>query len=1033
MSFITWKTPAGKLGTIRESDYNEFTISAEDSDANPIEYALLSGSAPTGMRVTLDGKVRGVPVIINSENSTESYVFTVRAASRSGAIADRTFSISVNNQSVLKIVGATNLGTFDDGSLINFQFNAISENPNAKLTWKVIGGQLPNDIRTNEPLELTSSGLLTGYIARLLDTTGGTEGYDVEPEDAFPYDFEQQSLDKIYSFKIEVTDGSAYAVADCIIYVVSKGRFTADNDITVVNNTNVTVDADSRYIPIITTEVENLPTLQAGSKFNFKFDAIDPEGDELGWTANAGLPAGLGINPITGWLSGSIPSQTETFKSYTFTVQAFKVNDPTYLSNPLTVTIDAVKDAADTVTWVTGSNVGAITNGSVSELKITAVSNLDKDLVYTKLTQPSSRLPQGLKLLTNGEIVGRTTFQYFSLDGDRSNVFLANTTGISTDMTVSGPGVSVGTDILNIYDGQTIEVSPAIYAVQGTSLTFSNLTTTVTRQVTSLSTSTQIDGGDTTFDTEYRFTAKVETVDGTASDTREFFIKVDNFNRAPYENIYLKALPLIDQRQTFSSIINNREIFPPELIYRKDDPWFGTAKDIRALFLPGLSAEELSTYGTAVINNHYNKKINFGKIKTARAVDDNFNTKYEVVYVELEDNNAGANLSVEPRLTNPYMFNGNTYTTIYPNSFGNMQRRLAETVGYNNRGALPDWMTSPQEDGRVLGLTRAVVLAYTIPGASKLIAYRLQNNGITFNDVEFVVDRYHLDNTLSKNFDPTINQFNLSRETTFDILVETNAADIFVANVVNDSGSTVLVLDATANVGFGWDLTPSRVDSRSIIENGTRVTFVNGSTVTLNKPVSLYAGDEVRFVGTCSVDYAVSVPFDTIHGQTTANVAQIDSVSNYNSGDTLVFVVQEDYPGNLSPNDGWNRGNVVVPGYAEKLLDPTEVNQRAGIWQIDLSGPTINLVFLREILPGQFVRVNGGFTYPGTFVTYGPGIESGSTVPAYSPGNAIHYDSAERTYFDGSGTRFYDFRDSYTEPGDAETYIKFPQTGIYPS
>ena len=55
----------------------------------------------------------------------------------------------------------------------------------------------------------------------------------------------------------------------------------------------------------------------------------------------------------------------------------------------------------------------------------------------------------------------------------------------------------------------------------------------------------------------------------------------------------------------------------------------------------------------------------------------------------------------------------------------------------------PGLYTSP------LGYIRAVVLAYTVPGASKLIAYRLKNANFSFNRIEFKTDRYQLDNYLS--------------------------------------------------------------------------------------------------------------------------------------------------------------------------------------------------------------------------------------------------------------------------------------------
>lgn len=756
---IIWNTTQGSLGTLKELEYNEIALSATDSDNEPLSYIRQSGDLPSGMYVTVDGIIKGVPTITatTSERSV-AYSFTVRAATPNGVVADRSFSIVITNQSTLTIVpNDLYLSVFDDGKFLQYQFNATSENPNAPLSWTIISGEVPNDLRTGQPITLSPNGLLSGYIDRLIDTTGASEGYDVETDDSFPYDFNNISRSKVYNFQIQVSDGFVVSKAYVRLNVVSKAHYTADNSITVINDTNLTVDADNHYVPIIITDVTTIPTLQAGNKFTFKFDAIDPEDDVVYWSGN-NIPNGFTLSSVTGWLVGTAPAQTEEQKTYTFTVRAYKRDNPLYISTPLTVNILVIKDFSNYITWTSPSNLGALVNGQVSELSISAVSNLAKEIEYS-ITNGS--LPTGLELLSGGDIIGRTSFQYFTLDGKSCDIMVEDATNITVGMTVEGVGVASGSLVTALIDGHTVTVAPAIYATEGTELTFRNLmlsTEKITR-TTSLSTTTNIDGGSTSFDCTFNFTAQALATDLTVSDTKDFTISINNYNRAPYENVYLRALPSIDQRQLFSSIISNTDIFPNNLIYRSDDPWFGKATDIKMLFLPGMTASNLGTFATAIQNNHYNKKINFGNIKTARAVDSNFNTKYEVVYLEVADSNAGAVLSMEPAISDFYHYGTQSYHTIYPNSFSNMTYRLGSGVGFTNRGALPDWMTSPQEDGKVLGLTRAVVLAYTIPGASKLIAYRLNTSGINFNNISFVADRYQLDDLLSQYYDTETNSF----------------------------------------------------------------------------------------------------------------------------------------------------------------------------------------------------------------------------------------------------------------------------------
>lgn len=756
---ITWNTPAGGLGTIKELEYSEIPLSATDSDEYPIEYIKLSGTMPPGMQVTSSGVIKGIPTITSNTTARSiPYPFTVRAANALGNIADRTFTIIITNQSTLTIdPGELFLSAFDDGKLLSYQFYATSENPNAALSWSIISGEVPNDIRTGQPIRLTSDGLLTGYIDRLIDTTGAVAGYDVETDDTYPYDFSNVSRSKLYSFQIQVSDGFSVAKSYVRINLVSKAHYTADNDITIVNDTVLGVDADDHYVPIITTDPSVIPVLQAGNKYAFKFNAIDPEDDVVYWSSS-GIPNGLSLSSVTGWLTGTIPAQTEEIKTYTFTITAYKRDKITYISLPLTVEITTVRDIQNYITWASPTIMGPLVNGSISELAISAVSTLDKDIVYS---YESGRMPEGLKLLSNGDIIGRSTFEYFGIDGKSSTILVSSVDGIEVGMTVEGVGVAAGTLVSAINGSHSVTVAPAIYAQEGTELTFRDLllTTETITQLTSLSTTTSIDGGTTTFDSTYKFIAKAETTDMTASSTKEFSIIVDNYNRAPYENIYLKAMPSISQRTLFNNVIADTDIFPDTLIYRSNDPWFGKSTDIKMLFLPGLTSSSLSAFANAIQYNHYNKQINFGNIKTARAVDSNFNTKYEVVYLEVIDNKAGAPLSTEPVISQYY---DNIYHTIYPNSFDNMSYRLGKNIGYSNRGALPGWMTSPQEDGKVLGLTRAVVLAHTVPGASKLIAYRLKNSGINFNNINFVADRYELDTLLSQHYDVENNQFNNS-------------------------------------------------------------------------------------------------------------------------------------------------------------------------------------------------------------------------------------------------------------------------------
>jgi hypothetical protein len=89
-----------------------------------------------------------------------------------------------------------------------------------------------------------------------------------------------------------------------------------------------------------------------------------------------------------------------------------------------------------------------------------------------------------------------------------------------------------------------------------------------------------------------------------------------------------------------------------------------------------------------------------------------------------------------------------------------MKQQVLSQIPINSLVPLPQWMSCMQPDpnsisgfGPPIGHIPAVILAYTQPGASELIAYRLKSDNVLFNKIEFVVDRYLLDNVLSKYYD----------------------------------------------------------------------------------------------------------------------------------------------------------------------------------------------------------------------------------------------------------------------------------------
>jgi len=93
--------------------------------------------------------------------------------------------------------------------------------------------------------------------------------------------------------------------------------------------------------------------------------------------------------------------------------------------------------------------------------------------------------------------------------------------------------------------------------------------------------------------------------------------------------------------------------------------------------------------------------------------------------------------------------------TLYPNSLDNMRQQLEDVLGYvNNDTILPLWMTSQQINGSTLGYTPAWVICYTKPNYSTTVknninAWQTSASGIKVNQVQFTIDRFEVDKSLT--------------------------------------------------------------------------------------------------------------------------------------------------------------------------------------------------------------------------------------------------------------------------------------------
>jgi hypothetical protein len=914
-------------------------------------FTLQAGALPSGIQIADNGLIEGIPKAVASIQGVPTQVsedvtskFTVRAYTRTRAgtldrINDRTFSLTVTGQDAPEwITPAGEISQEYDGNQIApIQVEYTDVDPADNVTVTLKAGSLPPG------LTISPTGLISGFIIPLspIDATAGFSN-DGQGYDEYPFDFSTQSTDFNYEFVLELSDGKSSNLRTFSIFVYSTNSLTADNTTITADNTFITADVTPVRTPfIISPTPGSIGTIRNDNFFAVQFVGRDLDGDpveyELGYDVgdSSNMLPGLTLDPNTGWLYGYIPALGLTDNTYDFYIRVYKKNNPAIISNEYNYSLNIVGPIDTDITWLTDSNLGTIDNGATSTLYVLATNLADIPLQYQLESGSNSNLPQGLQLLPSGEIAGRVSFDTFALD-------LGSTT---FDVTLNDLAIT----------GEDTE---------------------------------------TTFDMSHTFTVNAYSVNGLINVFKTFTITVIRKYNEPYENLYIEAMPPQSDREFIDSLLQNQDIFRPDLLYRPDDPNFGRATNVVYDHAFGLTASTIEEYYSSLYENHYWKNLTLGEIRIAQAVDSNGTVIYEVVYSAIQDNllnNQGQ--SVSKQVTLPYPINEGDSTevdVVYPNSLINMRDQVIDTVGQVG-SILPAWMTSKQANGGILGFTPAWVLAYVKPGRGDQIAYYIRTKfGERLNLIDFEVDRYELDRLLSKNWDPVNDEWEpTAAETTFDLdnhyqLPEPNDSSfVFVGGTGYAVGDRILILgsqvggvDGTNNI----TITVEQVDTNGTIEQARGTGFA---------PLFSTGDIYTNLVGTnitgSSAEFTIRK-----NAQVYTTVLITDAGSDYNVGSTIVI-------------SGSNLGGVSPANDA--TITVTEINSSGGVVKVTVSG----------------TASTGDATYTTLSGTTSEG--SGATWD-------IEVVGADATTFDGSSMRFIAPVDMYSNTQEYDKYLVFPKRTI---
>jgi hypothetical protein len=464
MAQIAWTTTAGDLGTYAELNEFSYQLEADNPLTTELTYRLISGELPPGIQLYRNGLLYGIPNITTpGDTVSRRFKFTVRATNALNQIADRAFSIAINGITPPTLnTTAESLGLFFDSDYINLQLLYTETNPGTTLKWSITNGQLPLG------LSLTQTGKIIGFAeAPPAGGPAGTAAWDTGKYDEFVWDFEGATLSRTYQFTVRLFDGILSVERSYNITIFAKSFFRTDNILITADTTVFTADRDGYQYPTITTDPSELMPVRQDRAFAFQFKAYyansttpvywkvigggpavfdmgappipDDQGnyyelspyDEKGYDqTNLSLPPGLILDRETGWLTGTIGAVTENKSTYTFKIAAY-VEIPVSAtvvsirqSTVITYTLDILQDVDHYVVWNTLTDLGIIVNGEVSTLAISAETNKGFPVTFKVESGRYSRMPQGLLLLDNGLISGRTTFDFYSMDRNSTRVNL---------------------------------------------------------------------------------------------------------------------------------------------------------------------------------------------------------------------------------------------------------------------------------------------------------------------------------------------------------------------------------------------------------------------------------------------------------------------------------------------------------------------------------------------------------------------------------------------------------------------------------
>lgn len=373
MTVLTWKTP-NTLGTYSAGQKIELQLKV--TGATGITFSILNGTLPSGIVIGPKGFMSGTIPALALQSK---YVFTVRATSPDATISDRTFTIVVGASSGVSFVDAGLIIDTTDAVWVDYQVEII--NP-ANQSYAVLlsGGELPDG------LYLTESGRICGYAARPINSLTNL------------------ATTKTFHFVLTVVahDTGQTDVQNFQIRIALSG-----NRKPVILNKTPPVDYASSVFAAYYNTSGFLGSYKANEEMAFKIVGKDFTGQRIQYIFT-NLPDGLVGNQDTGWVTGVIAKNSQTYQRFNFQVEVYRYGAPDVSSDSQEFSFILYNKITPKILWKTNSVLPNHITGEQCYLKLNATTPTSAKVVFQKV---GGQLPPNTTLTANGELRGRISFQ----------------------------------------------------------------------------------------------------------------------------------------------------------------------------------------------------------------------------------------------------------------------------------------------------------------------------------------------------------------------------------------------------------------------------------------------------------------------------------------------------------------------------------------------------------------------------------------------------------------------------------------------